>query len=179
MTTKRGVWRKSQVGCGDLLSIRKPSTVILVSPAWIYFICPRPTLPQIHTTPQLFQSMLYILTHFWGVGRSVSLRFTSFFMNRKNTRYHPLIFRDQPQPVRRLVTQDCSVRRCLSWWISPPRWSWTCGGWSLSFKSRLQGWSCSRLVTWWPWKWWIRGLWLTWSPHFFSQCCSILGPNIF
>ena len=79
MTTKRGVWRKSQVGCGDLLSIRKPSTVILVSPAWIYFICPRPSLPQIHTTPQLFQSMLYILTHLLGGGSSVSLRFASFY----------------------------------------------------------------------------------------------------
>ena len=79
MTTKRGVWRKSQVGCGDLLSIRKPSTVILVSPAWIYFICPHPSLPQIHTIPRLFQSLLYILTHFWGSGSSVSLRFVSFY----------------------------------------------------------------------------------------------------
>ena len=121
MTTQRGVWRKSQVGCGDLLSIRKPSTVILVSPAWIYFICPHPSLPQIHTTPQRFQSMLYILTHFWGVGAQF-LWGLPVFMNRKEYQKSPFIFRDQPQPVRRMVTQDFSVRRCLSWWISPPGW---------------------------------------------------------
>ena len=173
MTTQRGVWRKSQVGCGDLLSIRKPSTVILVSPAWIYFICPRPTLPQIDTTPQLFSNKTcYIYCHiFWGWSLSF-LRFTSFFTNRKEYQKSSFIFRDQPQPVRRLVTQDFSVRRCLSWWISPTRWSWRWGGW-------FPGWSCSRLFTWWPWKWWIRGLWLTWSPHFSLAMLDHLGPKYF
>ena len=124
MTTQRGVWRKSQVGCGDLLSIRKPSTVILVSPAWIYFICPHPSLPQIHTTPQRFQSRLYILTYFWGVGAQF-LWGLPVFMNRKEYQKSPFIFRDQPQPVRRLVTQDAQ------WEDVCPDGSARQGGWEV------------------------------------------------
>ena len=96
MTTKRGVWRKSQVGCGDLLSIRKPSTVILVSPAWIYFICPRPSLPQIHTTPQLFQSLLYILTYLLGGWELSFFEDCQFLWTGRNIRNHLSFFETSP-----------------------------------------------------------------------------------
>ena len=65
-----------------------------------------PPLPPANTyIPQRFQSRLYILTYFWGVGAQF-LWGLPVFMNRKEYQKSPFIFRDQPQPVRRLVTQD-------------------------------------------------------------------------
>ena len=151
MTTQRGVWRKSQVGCGDLLSIRKPSTVILVSPAWIYFICPHPSLPQIHTTPwcgtTAFSKHAIHIDTFLGGGSSVSLRIASFYEQEgiPEISFHF----SRPAPASQTAGYSrCSVRGCLSWWISPPRWfGGVRGRWSLSFTSRLQRWSGSRLIT--------------------------------